>query len=216
MLQSRQQPRRVPCGGRRWQSKRRGDDAYVRARRRVMGNAGVYFRGGKLSPIFIPLPMKVIPQIIIPIGRRRQSHRSRETGRRNSRPRRGGRRSSVSGCGRAARVRRRRWRRCRVRLPCRRTGNKLEIERCQKGALQRNVARILGLVTDGANACTSEGSSPPALDALLAILCQPLEGCLPNLALAIGIGSGRCCRGNTRAGRVGGLDFLWLTLMNPS
>jgi len=27
------------------------------------------------------------------------------------------------------------WRRHRVRFPCRRTGNKLEIERCQKGAL---------------------------------------------------------------------------------
>jgi hypothetical protein len=74
------------------------------------------------------------------------------------------------------------------------------------------VAGILGLVTDGANACTSEGSSPPALDALLAILCQPLEGCLPNLALTIGIGSGRCCRGNTRAGRVGGLGFLVVNL----
>jgi len=70
------------------------------------------------------------------------------------------------------------------------------------------VAGKLGLVTDWANARTSEGSSPPALDTLLAILGQPLEGRLPNLAVTIGIGSGRCGSGNTRAGRVGGLGFL--------
>ena len=115
-------------------SGRRGDDAYVRARRCVKGNAGVYF-WGVLSPIFIPFPMKVISQIIIPVGRRRQSYRSGETGQRNSRPRRGGRTRSISGRRRAARVRHRRWRRHRVRFPCRGTGNKLEIERCQKGAL---------------------------------------------------------------------------------
>ena len=102
---------------------------------RAKGNAGVYFRGGILSPIFIPFPMRVISRIIIPVGRRCQSYRSGETGRRKSRPRRGGRRRSVSGRGRAARVRHRRWRRRRVRCPCGRTGNKLEIERCQKGAL---------------------------------------------------------------------------------
>ena len=80
-------------------------DAYVRARWRVKGNTGVYFRG-VLSPIFIPFPMKVISRIIIPVGRRRQSYRSGETGRRNSRPRQGGRRRSISGRGQAARVRR--------------------------------------------------------------------------------------------------------------
>ena len=136
MLQSRRQPRRVPCGGRGWQNGRRGDDANVRARRRVKGNSGVYFRGSVLSAVFIPIPMKVIARIIIPVGRRRQSDCSGETRRRTIRPRRGGGRRSVSGRGRAARVRRRRWRRRRIRCPCRRTGNKSEIEMPEGGIVK--------------------------------------------------------------------------------
>jgi len=108
----------------------------VRARQRVKGDSGVYFRGRILSAVFIAIPMKVISRIIIPVGRRSQSYCSGETRRRNSRPRRGGRRRSVSGRRETARVRRRRWWRRRwSRWPCRRTGNQLEIERCQKRAL---------------------------------------------------------------------------------
>jgi hypothetical protein len=66
-------------------------------------------------------------------------------------------------------------------------------------------------MADWTNSFPRKGPSPTALDALLAILCQPLKKILPYLSIPIGVGIGSRRSGHTRRSRA---QFTLLRMIN--
>ena len=70
------------------------------------------------------------------------------------------------------------------------TGDQLETQVREKGTLGGHMEQLFITVTKGTNARARYGTHLVALDALDTILSEPLKRQLPEVALAIGIGSG--------------------------
>jgi hypothetical protein len=66
-------------------------------------------------------------------------------------------------------------------------------------------------MADWTNSFPRKGMSPMALNALLAILCQPLKRILPYLSIPIGVGIGSRRSGHTRWN---GARFTLLRMIN--
>ena len=97
----------------------------------------------------------------------------------------------------------RRWRRCH-----RITFDEFEIQLGEKRTLCRHMAREFVAMADGAYARTCHSVHPTALDTFDAILCKPFEWGLPQLAVTIRVGVGRCCSRYVRPRARPGLSLL--------